>query len=89
MKKYAGIVRDCPFCGAAAVLLESEPDDQLTKNPLINPEGTPVYFIRCTGCGIKTPYGTAGHAVFPSRYVSAEEARQHIINKWSRRKGEP
>lgn len=90
MKKYTDIVRDCPFCGSPAILLESEPDDEITKHQMINPEGGPVYFVRCTGCGIRTPYSTAGCVILPEkRHITAEDAKWYVINKWNRRKGEP
>ncbi len=88
MKKYTGILRSCPFCGEEAILIESEPDDRITRNIFYSPDGAPVFWGRCTGCGIRTPYRSAGAMVFPERYIDTPTARKEVINLWNTRKGD-
>ena len=88
-KQYKGVLRDCPFCGAAAVLYEDGREEVLQS--FRNTEKQPVFFGMCTGCGIRTHTQYTGWVIsLPAssdqrKYVDTEEAKRIIISRWNRR----
>ena len=66
-------LKNCPFCGGSASIIETEGPDQTT-----------LYTAVCQQCGVKSPDFAAAEEAAASEEV-AEEAEQKDVTRMSQR----